>query len=78
MDFSVTLDFLIALMKENAYVFGLLGILLLFLLFRRPKIFFFVFFLSLLIAGVLYLISSLSDTGVHQKEKLLYKEPVER
>lgn len=44
------------------------------LLLRKPKIFFTILFIALLLTGVLYLISTLSTTGAYQKQKLINQE----
>ena len=61
-------------LRENPYIAGALGLLFLFLLFTKPKLFFSVVILVGILAGVFYLISSLASTGASQKEKMFYKE----
>lgn len=75
MDFFSTIKYIfIPYFQENIYVAIALAVLFLLLLFRKPKIFFAVFFFAILLIGVLYLISTLSSVGVSQKEKLIHKE----
>ena len=52
-----------------------LGVLLIvaYLIYRKPLFFFSVFILGLVLVGVLYLILSMSTSGVSQKEKLIQK-----
>ena len=47
--------------------------LLVILLFRKPKLFFMIFFITLLLGSILYVISDVSSTGVSQKQELIYK-----
>ena len=74
MDFNAVINELVAYLRENPYIAGALGLFLLFLLFKKPKLFFSVVVLAGLLAGVFYLISSVASTGVSQKGKLFYKE----
>jgi len=48
-----------------------------YLIYRKPVFFFSVFMLGLILAGVLYMIMSMSTSGMSQKEKLIHegKEP---
>jgi len=75
------MDFLIAAkhifvtyIQGHMYIAVALVMILGLLLFRKPKIFFTIFFIALLITGVLYLISTLSSTGASQKQKLIKQE----
>jgi len=47
--------------------------LLIILLFRKPKLFFMIFFITLLLGMVLYIISDVSSSGVSQKQELIHK-----
>jgi len=47
-----------------------------YLIYRKPLFFFSVFILGLILAGVLYLILSMSAPGTSQKEKLIKKGEV--
>jgi membrane protein implicated in regulation of membrane protease activity len=75
------MDFLIAAkhifvtyIQGHMYIAVALVMILCLLLFRKPKIFFAIFFIALFLAGVLYLISTLSTTGASQKQKLIKQE----
>lgn len=74
MDFTALINELLAYFRENPYIAGALGLFFLFLLFKKPKLFFSVLVLAGLLAGVFYLISNVASTGVSQKGKLIYKE----
>ncbi|MBM4137636.1 MAG: hypothetical protein FJ241_12535 [Nitrospira sp.] len=79
MDFLETIkNILIPFIENNIYIAILVGALLIFLLFRKPKLFLAICLLALLLTGVLYLISSLSSTGTHQKQRLIQKEELYR
>ncbi|MGE5894069.1 MAG: hypothetical protein ACM34I_08455 [bacterium] len=73
MDFSDFIDSIISLAKDNAVIAVILGLILLFLLFRKPKLFFGLLFLGLLVGGIFYLIMNIASSGSEQKERLLHK-----
>lgn len=60
--------------QGHIYIAIALAIILMLLLLRKPKIFFLILFISLLLIGVLYLISVLSTTGISHKQKLIQQE----
>ncbi len=60
----------------NLYISIAVAILLLFLLFKKPKLFLTIFILALLMAGVFYVISTVSSTGVSHKQKMIEKGPL--
>lgn len=75
MDFiSLIETIFIGFFAENIYIAIALAAVFILLLIRKPKVFFAVICLAALLVGALYLISTLSSTGVSQKEKLLQKE----
>jgi hypothetical protein len=73
MDFSLIVDSIIILLKDNLPVVIAMTFLLIILLFRKPKLFFMVCFITLLLGSVLYVISDVSSTGVAEKQELIYK-----
>jgi hypothetical protein len=73
MDSFGIINSIITFFQNNLFIAIVAAVLLVFLLYRKPKLFFTIFFIALLLAGVFYLISNLSSTGVSQKEKLLQK-----
>ncbi len=75
------MDFLTAIkhvfifyIQEHMYIAIALMMILVLLLIRKPKIFFLIVFISLLLTGVLYLISTLSTTGASHKQRLIQQE----
>ncbi|MEE8330048.1 MAG: hypothetical protein V3R54_08980 [Thermodesulfovibrionia bacterium] len=60
----------------NLYISIAVAVLLLFLLFKKTKLFFTIFFIVLLVAGVFYVISTVSSPGVHHKQKMIEKGPL--
>ncbi|MEW6002236.1 MAG: hypothetical protein AB1638_06260 [Nitrospirota bacterium] len=74
MDFWEVINSILSLFRENLLITVVIAILLIFLLYRRPKLFFSILIITLIMAGVFYLISNLSSTAVSQKQKLLQKQ----
>jgi hypothetical protein len=73
MDFSLIIDSIIILLKDNLPIVIAMTFILIILLFRKPKLFFMIFFIALLLGSVLYVISDVSSTGVTKKQELIYK-----
>ena len=63
-------DFLLA----NPVVAVIVALVLIFLLYRKPKLFFLIFVILVVLAGVLYVILDVASTGVSQKERLIDRE----
>ncbi|OHE55743.1 MAG: hypothetical protein A2Z47_13825 [Thermodesulfovibrio sp. RBG_19FT_COMBO_42_12] len=74
MSFLEIINSIISFFQANLIIAIVVAILLIFLLWRKPKLFFLVLFIVLLLTGVLYMISDMSSTGVYHKQKLLQKE----
>lgn len=64
----------IAYFQNHIYIAIALAILSGLLLFRKPKPFFIAFFISLILTGVLYLMSILSTRGAYEEQKYIYEE----
>ena len=77
MNFVDIIDELIVQISDFAQANPLLSLAILlvaaYLIYRKPAFFFSVFILGLILVGVLYLIGSMSASGVSQKEKLIRK-----
>ena len=71
MDFFAIINSVVSFSKANIFIAGAAGVVLLFLLYRKPKLFITLFFISLLLAGAFYLISNISSIGVSQKGKMI-------
>jgi membrane protein implicated in regulation of membrane protease activity len=52
----------------------IIGIIMLIILFRKPKLFFGLLGLGILVAFIWYMIMSMASSGLSQKDKLLHKE----
>ena len=73
MDFSEIIDSILTSLIDNPLITITIAILLVIMLFRKPKIVFMIFFVTLLLSVILYVISIVSSTGVSQKKELIHK-----
>jgi hypothetical protein len=78
MDFWAIIKSIIIFFQANLLVTIAIAIILIFLLWRKPKLFFLILFIALLLSGVLYLILDVSSTGIYQKEQLIQKEIIHK
>jgi Ca2+/Na+ antiporter len=74
MDMSHIVNEITVFMKANPLLTLAAAGVLLFLMYLRPKFFFSVLLLAAILSGVLYVILTMSSTGVSQKKKLIEKE----
>lgn len=75
MDFLLMIKYIfLDYFRDNIHIAIALAGVVCFLFFRKPKLFVTVFFIALILTGVLYLISTLTITGVYQEYKLIHKE----
>ena len=73
MDFSEIINSIIISLENNVPVAVAVALLLIILLFRKPKLFIMICFITLLLGIVLYVISDVSSIGVSQKQALIHK-----
>jgi len=73
MDLSPLIDSIVTLLGNNLLISIALAILLIIMLFRKPKLFFMIFFITLFLGAVLYMIFSVSSTAVSEKKALINK-----
>ena len=73
MDLSEIIDSVLTLLIDNPLITITIAIVLVIVLFRKPKIVFMIFFVTLLLSVILYVISIVSSTGVSQKKELIHK-----
>ena len=67
-------DGIFSVAHNHPVILILLVLGLLFLIVRKPKLFFSLLFLGLLLAGLFYLIMSVSGSGSQQKKRLIDEE----
>ena len=73
MNFSEVTNSIISFSKDNPIIAVVVGLFLLFLLFRKPKFFLGIIFLALVLAVVLYFIMDVASTGKSEKGKMIEK-----
>ena len=77
MDFAAIIDALMDQVSEIVHANPLLALavvlILAYLIYRKPLLFLSVVVLGFILAGVLYLITSISSPGVSNKEKMIQK-----
>ncbi len=77
LDFTALSSDIIEYLPSNNYItIALAGILLL-ILFRKPKLFFTLLLVSAVIAGSLFLISTISDLGIGNKSVLVRERSID-
>jgi hypothetical protein len=74
MDFREIINSIIVFFQANLIITIAVAIILTFLLLRKTKLFFLILFIVLLLTGILYLVSTLSSSGLSRKERMLKKE----
>jgi cell shape-determining protein MreC len=62
--------------QDNIIVSIVLGLILLYVLYRSPKLFFIVLFIAILLSGIYYVISDVASIGGHQKKKMIQERDV--
>lgn len=73
MDFSVIIDSIVTFLMDNSLIVIAVAFLFIIVLFRKPKFFFMISFIALILAAALYMISVVSYTGVTEKKELINK-----
>jgi hypothetical protein len=73
MDFSIIIESIVTFLRYNPLIVIALTFLLIIMLFRKPKLFFIISFITLILAAALYVISVVSFTGVTEKKELIDK-----
>ncbi len=74
MDFSRYSDGIVSFAQNNPIIVIVLVLGLLFFVYRKPKLFFALFGLGLLIVGLLYTVMNLSGSGSEKKKALTHEE----
>jgi ABC-type amino acid transport system permease subunit len=74
MDFSRSVEGIVSFAQNNPIIVIVLVLGLLFFMYRMPKLFFSLLGLGLLLAGLLYLIMNVADSGSEKKKALTHEE----
>jgi len=73
-DFSEFTDSITSFVQNYTVIAIVLGLGLLYFIYRKPKLFFTLLFLGLFLAGLFYMITSIAGPGAEQKRKMIQQE----
>ena len=65
------MDGIISFAQNHTVIVIVLALGLLFFVYRKPKLFFFLLFLGLFLAGLFYMITSVARSGLEQKKTII-------
>jgi cbb3-type cytochrome oxidase subunit 3 len=74
MDFSRFMDGIVSFAQNHTVIVIVLGLGLLFFVYRKPKLFFVLLFLGLFLAGLFYMLTNMARSGSEQKKRLIHEE----
>ena len=74
MGFSQFMDTILSFAQNHTIIVIVLALVLLYFMYRKPKVFFGILLLGVLLAGLFYLITSISGPAKDQKKKLIHEE----
>ena len=74
MDFSGFMDSLVFYVQNNTLIAMVIAAGLLFLIYRKPRVFFSILVLGLILAVSYYLITSMAGSGSNQKKRLIHEQ----
>ena len=72
-NFSETANSVLSYSKDNPIIAVVVGLILLFLLFRKPKLFLGLVFLAVILTLIFYFIADVSSKGKSEKEEMIEK-----
>jgi len=73
-DFSRFMDGILSFAQNHVIIVIVLALVLLYLMYRKPKLVFGILLLGLFLVGLLYFITSISRSGSEQEKKLIREE----
>ena len=76
MSFYSVMSGILSFFQDNIIIAIALGLILLYLLYKSPKLFFIVLFIALFLSGIYYVISDVASIGGHQKEKMIQERDI--
>jgi multisubunit Na+/H+ antiporter MnhC subunit len=68
------MDGIVSFAQSHTVIVIVLALVLLYLMLRKPKLFFGILLLGLILAGLLYFIMSIAGSGSKQEKKLMHEE----
>jgi hypothetical protein len=76
MDFFPIMNGIIAFFHDNIVISIILALILLYALYRSPKLFLLILVVAFLLTGIFYVISDVASTGSHQKKEMTRERAV--
>jgi cbb3-type cytochrome oxidase subunit 3 len=73
-DLSGFMDGIVFFAQNHTVMVIVLGLGLLFFVYRKPKLFFVLLFLCLFLAGLFYMLTNTARSGSEQKKRLIHEE----
>lgn len=74
MDFSGFMDSIVSFAQNHTVIAIVLALVLLFFMYRKPKLFFGILFLGLFLAGLYYMIITMAGSGSEHKKRIIPEE----
>jgi hypothetical protein len=74
MDFSRFMDGILSFAQNHVIIVIVLALVLLYFMYRKPKLVLGILLIGLFLVGVLYFITSISGSGSEQEKKLIREE----
>ena len=74
MDLAGFMNSIVSFAHTNTVIALILALVLLFFMYRKPKLFFTLLFLGLFLVGMFYLITNMASSGSEQKKRLISEE----
>jgi hypothetical protein len=68
------MDTIISFAQDNTVIAIILGLGLLYFMYRKPKLFFVILLLGLFLYGLFYMIRSVAGPGAAQKKRIIQQE----
>jgi hypothetical protein len=68
------MDSIVSFVQNNTVIAIAIAVIFLFLIYRKPKLFFGILFLGLFLAVLFHLITNMASSGSKQKKRLLFEE----
>ncbi len=78
MDFSGFVEGLVSFLRNHTVIGIVIGLVLLFFLYRKPKLFFALLFLAAFLGGLLYVINRVAGPASEKKEELIHEKEEEK
>ena len=74
MDFSGLIGGIVSFVQNNTFIAIVIALGLLYFMYRKPKLFFGILLLGLILVGFFYLIMNLSGSGSEKKKRMIQED----